>query len=403
MKKIILSLVSLVFLFGLAFGVNAAVNSVTPSTNDINRTKDWAHVNQLEKNVGSAKLEFVSTRDFYSCFEYRTDGDTSQASGDNYNIDITDGLYPFYCQFNNKRTEIISANEYVEVRMVFGAETDERFDWTRFDVLFNRTAEITSPNEGQVVSGIVSFEATLNDKDKNDNVQWAVRKGTCAANTNTVLGNVDGFSSLFTWDHVNFHASADTSSWTPGDYCFIFNPRESAGDTAIRETREFILKDTVAPLVTIENPVEGNKVSGTVEVYGTIVEDYLLSHYNTSIYPGGADFSDFSERIAQLTVYSTDSFNNEMIFEWDSTSVNDGEYLIRLAARDAAGNRSYDGDAYLGGDDSQHVIKIIVNNTPDNKDECKKDGWKTFFSPQFKNQGDCVSYLMSNIKAGKRN
>ena len=29
----------------------------------------------------------------------------------------------------------INANEYVEVRMVFGAETDERFDWTRFDVL----------------------------------------------------------------------------------------------------------------------------------------------------------------------------------------------------------------------------------------------------------------------------
>jgi hypothetical protein len=29
----------------------------------------------------------------------------------------------------------VSADSYVEVRMVFGAETDERFDWTRFDVL----------------------------------------------------------------------------------------------------------------------------------------------------------------------------------------------------------------------------------------------------------------------------
>ncbi len=30
--------------------------------------------------------------------------------------------------------------------------------------------------------------------------------------------------------------------------------------------------------------------------------------------------------------------------------------------------------------------------TPANKDACKKDGWKTFNTPVFKNQGDCVSF-----------
>ena len=67
--------------------------------------------------------EFVSTRAFASCFEYRTDGDTSQVietnGGDNWNTDITDGLYPYNCQDNSSQTETISANEYVEVRMVF--------------------------------------------------------------------------------------------------------------------------------------------------------------------------------------------------------------------------------------------------------------------------------------------
>ena len=29
----------------------------------------------------------------------------------------------------------LSALEYVEIRMVFGGERDERFDWTRVDVL----------------------------------------------------------------------------------------------------------------------------------------------------------------------------------------------------------------------------------------------------------------------------
>jgi len=400
---------SLILMFGLVGVARAEVNSVTPSTNDINRTNGWAHVDQLSVDIGATDLQFISTRGFYSCFEYRTDGDTSQKIGDtNYNTDIIDGLYPYYCQNSNSRTETIEANEYVEVRMVFGAETDERFDWTRFDVLpvpFVRSAVITSPLAGEEVSGTVSFDATLTDKDGNDNVQWAVRRGTCAANTNTVLGNVDGFSSPFTWDHYNFHASADTSAWIPGDYCFIFNPTESAGDAAIRETREFVLKDTVAPLVTIESPSEGNEVSGIVEVYGTVVEDYLLSHYNISVYRGADDFNDFSKRIAQSTVYRSTGFANEPIFEWDSTAWDDGEYLIRLAARDAAGNRSYAGDPYLGGDDSQHVIRVTINNVPDligppvDKNECKKNGWKTLNNPFFKNQGDCVSYIQSNENA----
>ena len=84
--------------------------------------------------------------------------------------------------------------------MVFGAEADERFDWTRFDVLFSRTAEITSPSANEVISGTASFDATLNDKDRDDSVQWAVRKGTCASGVAEGIGNVDGHSDLFTWD-----------------------------------------------------------------------------------------------------------------------------------------------------------------------------------------------------------
>lgn len=37
--------------------------------------------------------------------------------------------------------------------------------------------------------------------------------------------------------------------------------------------------------------------------------------------------------------------------------------------------------------------------SPDSKEQCKKDGWKTFNNPTFKNQGDCVSYMQSNEKA----
>ena len=140
MKRLI-TLVAFAAALGLLVsfgGAAAAVNAVTPSTNDINRTNGWAHVDQLSHGVGTTDLQFISTRGFASCFEYRTDGNTNQIlsenGGVNYNPLVTDGLYPYVCENNSSQTLTIHANSYVEVRMVFGAEADERFDWTRFNV-----------------------------------------------------------------------------------------------------------------------------------------------------------------------------------------------------------------------------------------------------------------------------
>ena len=153
----------------LVFSVGA-INAVTPSTNDINRTKDWAHVDEVSKDVGEITLQFTSTRSFYSCFEYRTDGDTSQMiSPDNYNLDITDGLYPFVSTFNTTVIKTIHANEYVEIRMVFGAETDERFDWTRFDVLPAPTKSDILMNSGVPGKGLENAPGL--DKPFNPNSQ----------------------------------------------------------------------------------------------------------------------------------------------------------------------------------------------------------------------------------------
>ena len=45
---------------------------------------------------------------------------------------------------------------------------------------------------------------------------------------------------------------------------------------------------------------------------------------------------------------------------------------------------------------------VVTSTPPTNKDQCKNDGWKTFSSPEFKNQGQCVSYVQTNAKAGKK-
>jgi hypothetical protein len=361
MKKIIFSLVSFALVFGLVGIVSAAEswNLQGTYTIDFVCTSGCSGTYTHTMNITSMDLEIGN---FSGVGNFHTGTPTWAVSGDVNGSDVS-----FLVDYDLSSYYVNVIGTIKSDGTMFGTATsssNQTFTWstTSGAAIFNRHAEITSPTEAQVVSGFVSFDAMLTDKDNNDSVQWAVREGTCAAGIGTVFGNVDGKSDTYTWDHVNFHASADTSSWTPGNYCFIFNPTESAGDIAIRETREFILKDTVAPLVTIESPSEGDVVSGTVEIYGTVIEDYMLSHYNISVYPGDADFNDFSKRIAQATIYRTTGFSNELIFTWDSTGFEDGEYLIRLAARDAAGNRSYDGEAYLGGDDSQHVITVTVDN-----------------------------------------
>ena len=65
-------------------------------------------------------------------------------------------------------------------------------------------------------------------------------------------------------------------------------------------------------------------------------------------------------------------------------------------------------DAATGGDGEQTTLVDNINlngdvttfdpvlvGPPTNKDECKKDGWKTFNNPTFKNQGQCVSSVVS--------
>ena len=127
-----------------------------PSTNDENRVNGWAHVNQIRVGIGEVELEFVQPRAFYSCFEYRTDGDTSQVIDEEHCLEFfgvpdTEDLQQYVDECLNVPSSlniIISANEYVEVRMICGAEEDERFDWTRFEVLLPPPIKADCKNGG---------------------------------------------------------------------------------------------------------------------------------------------------------------------------------------------------------------------------------------------------------------
>lgn len=70
--------------------------------------------------------------------------------------------------------------------------------------------------------------------------------------------------------------------------------------------------------------------------------------------------------------------------------------LFRLSSApisDVTGNGLYIDDVKIG-------LGLII---PSNKEACKKDGWKDFNNPTFKNQGACVSFVQANENAGKQN
>ncbi len=112
---------------------------VYPSTNDNNRTQGWAHVDFVSADATARTMtfNFIQTRNFGSCVEYRTNTQTTPTdSRPNYNPEILDGMWTFKCLYAPGNTPITitldSAATYVEFRLSFGAEKDERFYWTPF-------------------------------------------------------------------------------------------------------------------------------------------------------------------------------------------------------------------------------------------------------------------------------
>jgi hypothetical protein len=137
--RVLAPILAILFALGAAAGpARAVVNAVFPSTNDANRSLGWAHVDQVSVTDAAMTLSLVNPREFASCFEIRSDGDTSQrVAPTHFNRAVTDGLYPFVCVNNETRLRTVAAAHYVEVRLAFGAEADERFDWTRFDLVLD--------------------------------------------------------------------------------------------------------------------------------------------------------------------------------------------------------------------------------------------------------------------------
>ncbi|MHA1483371.1 MAG: hypothetical protein ACTSQA_08045 [Candidatus Heimdallarchaeaceae archaeon] len=239
MKKIIIILSVSFFAFAFASSVLAA----TPNW-DI--SGDWA----LDFAGGSANREF---RDLVQDEDGVINGNFWWLNGVTWEYGGTlvgsvsgNDLYLDYDRVSiNYTGQFWGTITNLGISGTFKASSGFECDWHTVSgtATFKRHAEIVKPEEDEVIFKNLDLEAYLFDNDE-DSISWAVRKGTCAAGTNTVLGNVDGYTDSLTMAYdgtytYTYTGSFDVTGLEGGMYCFIFNPSEDSEESTIRLTREF--------------------------------------------------------------------------------------------------------------------------------------------------------------------
>jgi hypothetical protein len=111
-------------------------------------------------------------------------------------------------------------------------------------------------------------------------------------------------------------------------------PDESSGfsDTAVLQST-VATGDWTAPYVKINAPPDNAFVDGVIDIYGTITDNDPHHYWLVVQDLGGATIA------GPGVVNETTSLINELLYTWDTAGVSDGEYVIKLEARDGSGNK----------------------------------------------------------------
>ncbi len=151
-----------------------------------------------------------------------------------------------------------------------------------------------------------------------------------------------------------------------GNYTYCARATDHAGNTGAEVCVDVTLDET-APTVLLDDI--GPTVSGTVEITGVANDNLDLSHYNLSLYPSSTDLSDgethSGDRRNTTVGWGSGTVNGLGVSATisrmlDTTLLADGDYQLRLAARDEATNRDTSG--VTGDPFSVHVIAFTVEN-----------------------------------------
>ncbi len=252
-------------------------------------------------------------------------GDPDQTNKKGAKVDLSDGSGVFTLD-----TTLLPDGEYIlRVGSVVDAAGNTSGDKTFRHFTVDNTnpqLKIWSPSDEDLISGVfdVTGEATDATSGVAD-VTYRVREYT----NNGSLGD-----EVISWTSVPFDSV--TGEWSfpldldDGKYRIIVRTTDNADNG--RTKRVDVTVDSSAPIVTISNPVDGQTYANDVDLVASIVDDNL-SHRYLTIKRNGAAYN--IPGVTNTSIYS-DEFVNETL----ATLTLEGDYTVKLEARDKAGNKT---------------------------------------------------------------
>ena len=149
----------------------------------------------------------------------------------------------------------------------------------------------------------------------------------------------------------------------------------------------------------ITAPVAGSTVSGVVNFAAYLVDDEAdpvqwAVRQGTCAAPTSTVFGNVDGKTDVATLDQTNVEMQTFDFSADMSASTPGTYCFVYNPVEDSGETNIRETVEFNLE-----APVVVVGPPTDKDQCKKDGWMTFNNPEFKNQGDCVSYVQSSEKA----
>lgn len=177
------------------------------------------------------------------------------------------------------------------------------------------TVAISTPAGGATVSGTVAIDVAASDNVGVTRVDLKVN--------GTLLASDVGAPFQFSWDSTK--VANGTASLVAVAYDAAGNSKSSTAVSV--SVANPVVADTTPPSVSIKNPANGSKVSGTVQIGVSASDDSGATGLTQSLYVDGA-----------LVASSTGS--SSLSYNWNTRKAKTGSHSITAIATDAAGNRS---------------------------------------------------------------
>lgn len=189
---------------------------------------------------------------------------------------------------------------------------------------FSHSPDMISPN-ADGIKDLTAIEATLSKT-----ANWTITiknssNATVRTFTDLISANINQ-----AWDGKD-----ETNTVVPdGTYTYTIDAYDPITESSAEPVSGTIKVDTVAPVAIISSPSENDTLSGTVTITGTATDDNF--GWNSYLYYGQGTSPVIWEWIQNLWQEVTD----DMLGEWDTTMLSNGDFVIRLELTDNAGNKT---------------------------------------------------------------